>query len=39
VKTEQPTLARQTFKQCLDLDSGAKWRWEIGQALARLVEK
>jgi tetratricopeptide (TPR) repeat protein len=39
VKTEQPSLARQTFKQCLDLDSGAKWRWEIGQALARLVEK
>lgn len=33
---EQPALARQTFRQCLDLDAGTKWRWEIDQALARL---
>jgi tetratricopeptide (TPR) repeat protein len=39
VKTDQPSLARQTFKQCTELDSGAKWRWEIGQALARLGDK
>jgi tetratricopeptide (TPR) repeat protein len=35
-KTEQPALARRRFRQCLELDAGAKWRWEIGQALARL---
>lgn len=36
VRTEQPALARRTFRQCLELDGGVKWRWEIGQALARL---
>ncbi len=36
VRTGQHGLARQTFRQCLELDQGAKWRWEIGQALARL---
>lgn len=36
VKTEQPSLARRTFRRCLELDAGAKWRWEIGQALTRL---
>jgi len=37
-RTEQPALARRTFRQCLELEAGAKWRWEIGQALARLGE-
>ena len=36
LKTEQPALARRTFKQCLELDAGAKWRWEIEQALGRM---
>jgi tetratricopeptide (TPR) repeat protein len=38
VKTEQPALARRTFKQCLELEAGVKWRWEIAQALGRLRE-
>ena len=36
LRAEQPALARQSFRQCLDLDAGSKWRWEIDQALARL---
>jgi len=36
VRTEQPALARRAFRQCLELEGGAKWRWEIDQALARL---
>jgi hypothetical protein len=36
VRTEQPGLARRAFRQCLELEGGAKWRWEIRQALARL---
>ncbi len=36
VRTEQPALARRAFRQCLELEGGAKWRWEINQALARL---
>lgn len=36
VRTEQPGLARRTFRHCLDLEGGAKWRWEVQQALARL---
>jgi len=35
-RTEQPALARRAFRQCLELEGGAKWRWEINQALARL---
>jgi hypothetical protein len=38
LRTDQPTLARRAFRQCLELESGAKWRWEISQALARLDE-
>jgi tetratricopeptide (TPR) repeat protein len=38
LRTEQPALARRAFRQCLELESGVKWRWEIGQALARLGE-
>lgn len=33
VKTEQPGLARRAFRQCLELEGGAKWRWEIRQTL------
>jgi len=36
VRTEQPALARRTFRQCLELEGGAKWRWEIQQMLDRL---
>ena len=36
VRTEQPGMARRAFRQCLELDGGAKWRWEIQQELARL---
>ena len=32
VRTEQPALARRAFRQCLELEGGAKWRWEIHQA-------
>ena len=36
VRTDQPALARRAFRQCLELEGGAKWRWEIARALARL---
>jgi hypothetical protein len=36
MRTDQPALARRAFRQCLDLEGGAKWRWEIDQALAKL---
>ncbi len=36
VRTDQPTLARRAFRQCLELEGGSKWRWEIEQALFRL---
>jgi hypothetical protein len=36
VRTDQPALARRAFRQCLEREGGAKWRWEIHQALARL---
>jgi tetratricopeptide (TPR) repeat protein len=36
VRTEQTALARRTFRQCLETEGGAKWRWEIVQALAKL---
>lgn len=35
-RTDQPDRARKAFRQCLELDRGATWRWEIQQALARL---
>jgi len=38
VRTDQPALARRSFRQCLDLEKGAKWRWEISQFLSRLNE-
>ena len=36
VRTHQPTSARRAFRQCLESKHGAKWRWEIQQALAGL---
>lgn len=36
VRTDQNGLARKSFRQCLELERGAKWRWEIQQTLARL---
>jgi hypothetical protein len=39
LRTDQPDLARRTLQQCLQLSGGAKWRWEIQEALARLDEK
>jgi hypothetical protein len=39
VRIEQPSLARRAFRQCLELDGGAKWRWEIRQTLARLGDE
>jgi hypothetical protein len=36
VRTEQPALARRAFRQCLEREGGAKWRWEIQQELGRL---
>lgn len=38
LRTDQPALARRAFRQCLDLEGGAKWRWEIERALRRLGE-
>jgi tetratricopeptide (TPR) repeat protein len=37
-RTGQPALARRAFRQCLELEGGARWRWEIDQALRRLGE-
>ena len=39
VRTREPSLARRAFLQCLESSQGAKWRWEIQRALARLNEK
>ncbi|MFO0951874.1 MAG: hypothetical protein U0835_12130 [Isosphaeraceae bacterium] len=36
VRSEQPGLARRAFRQCLELEGGARWRWEIQRELARL---
>jgi TolA-binding protein len=35
-RTDQPSLARRMWRQCLELESGARWRWEIERGLARL---
>ncbi len=32
-RTDQAEQARRTFRQCLDLEGGSKWRWEIERAL------
>lgn len=35
-RLRQPAPARRAFRQCLELESGARWRWEIEQALKLL---
>jgi tetratricopeptide (TPR) repeat protein len=32
-RTGQTEFARTTYKQCLELEAGAKWSWEISRAL------
>jgi hypothetical protein len=32
----QPGLARRALRQCLELEGGSRWRWEIEKELARL---
>jgi cytochrome c-type biogenesis protein CcmH/NrfG len=36
LRLQQPALARRAFRQCLELEGGAKWRWEVEHALGRL---
>lgn len=36
VRLDQPVPARRAFRQCLELEGGSKWKWEIQQALKRL---
>ena len=38
LRTDQKALARRSYRQCLELEGGAKWRWEIGQAMAKMGE-
>ncbi|MFO0890298.1 MAG: hypothetical protein U0790_14295 [Isosphaeraceae bacterium] len=35
-RMEQPAQARRAFRQCLDLEGGSRWRWEVEEALRRL---
>ncbi len=35
VRTGQEVSARRAFRQCLELEAGGKWRWEIQQILGR----
>ena len=35
-KSGQKALAVRSFRQCLDVEGGSKWRWEVEQALAGL---
>jgi hypothetical protein len=35
-RTEQPGGARQAFRQCLEIEGGRKWRWEIERMSAKL---
>ncbi len=39
MRIDQPEQARRAFRQCLELENGAKWRWEIGQALSKLGDR
>lgn len=36
IRMGQREHARRALRQCLELEGGSKWRWEIEQALARL---
>ncbi len=35
LRTGQVDQARKTFRQCLELEAGSKWKWEISQVLGR----
>jgi Tfp pilus assembly protein PilF len=35
-RIQEPVLARQTFRQCLEVQGGLKWQWEVQQAVGRL---
>ena len=37
-RTGQVELARTSYRQCQDLEGGAKWKWEIAQAMKMLVD-
>lgn len=37
-RSGRPDLARPVFRQCLDLEGGRRWSWEITQALKQLDE-
>jgi cytochrome c-type biogenesis protein CcmH/NrfG len=39
LRTEQPALARRAFHQCLQSGDGAKWKWEIQEALKRIDDQ
>jgi cytochrome c-type biogenesis protein CcmH/NrfG len=39
LRTQEKSLARHAFVQCLESRDGSKWRWEIQQALVRLDQK
>lgn len=36
LRANRPDLARRAFRQCLEQEGGAKWRWEVERELARL---
>ncbi|GIW86609.1 MAG: hypothetical protein KatS3mg108_0933 [Isosphaeraceae bacterium] len=38
VRSGHPDLAQSVFRQCLDLEGGRRWRWEISQALQQLAQ-
>ena len=38
VRLQQPGNARRAFRQCLELERGTKWRWEVERALEKLDE-
>lgn len=38
LRINPPSLARRTFRRCLESKQGAKWRWEIPQELGRLSD-
>lgn len=37
LRLDQHAQARRAFRQCLELDGGSRWRWEIDQAMKRLA--
>lgn len=39
VRTHQPALARRAFRQCLESEGGAKWKWEIERVCTRLADE